>query len=108
MDRVMRTCDICGEGTVQIVLDDNLFLYQCTGDGEACHSEYADGTLNTCNYLMAHKYPTFNDWFDELEGFGMRSERFLAELPEDKRLRDMMIMWLQAAFECGRKVRNKE
>lgn len=55
-----------------------------------------------------YEYPTFDDWFDELEGFGMRSERFLTELPEDKRLRDMMIMWLQAAFECGRKVRNSE
>ena len=104
MDRMK--CPICGEGTTQLKLDDNLFYYQCSGEGDACHSDFSDYTLSKCNLLIAHQYPTFDDWFDELEGFGMRSERFLAELPEDKGMRDAMIMWLQAAFECGRMTRS--
>ena len=48
----------------------------------------------------------FNDWFFELEGFGMRCERFYDELST---FRDdisfgkpeSLIVWLQAAYEAG-------
>jgi hypothetical protein len=42
----------------------------------------------------APMYPTFNDWFDEIENFSLRSER----CPLD----DDGIAWLKAAFEAGR------
>lgn len=51
---------------------------------------------------MKYKYDTFEDWFDEIENYGTRSERFLSTLPNDIMLSDSMILWLRAAFECGR------
>lgn len=41
----------------------------------------------------------FLEWFNELEGFGMRSERFYAEYQQ----RDSVntVKWLKAAFEAG-------
>ena len=51
---------------------------------------------------MKYEYETFEDWFDEIENYGTRSERFLSVLPDDIRLSDNMILWLRAAFECGR------
>ena len=46
-------------------------------------------------------YNTFEDWFEEIENYGQRSERFYGELPNDIALSDTMILWLRAAFECG-------
>lgn len=51
---------------------------------------------------MKYKYETFEDWFDEVENYGTRSERFLSVLPDDIMLSDSMILWLRAAFDCGR------
>jgi len=46
-------------------------------------------------------YATFEAWFDELESFSLRSERFLVVLEQDVSRNDMVI-WLRAAFEAGR------
>ena len=48
----------------------------------------------------------FDDWFFELEGFGMRCERFYNELStfrDDINIGkpESLIKWLQAAFEAG-------
>ena len=43
-------------------------------------------------------YDTFEDWFDELESFSLRSERFFADSKEDAET----VRWLRAAFEAGR------
>ena len=51
---------------------------------------------------MKYEYEKFEDWFDEIENYGTRSERFLEILPNDILLSDNMIQWLRAAFECGR------
>jgi hypothetical protein len=52
----------------------------------------------------SHKYGTFEDWFDELEKFSFRSERFFETMSmysEDEKTAKT-IEWLRAAFECGR------
>lgn len=49
------------------------------------------------------QYKKFEDWFDEIENYGTRSERFDDEfsmLGEVKRER--MIEWLRAAWDCAR------
>jgi len=49
------------------------------------------------------KYKTFDDWFDEIENYGMRMERFHEEFSMlDYVKRQRMIEWLQAAWECAR------
>lgn len=49
------------------------------------------------------KYEDFDAWFDELEIFSMRGERFHDEFSElDYIKRQRMIEWLQAAWECAR------
>lgn len=57
-----------------------------------------------------YEYLTFEDWFDELEKFCFRSERFYACLPEgvevNKETREYLERWLRAAFECGRMKEN--
>ena len=56
---------------------------------------------------MKYKYETFENWFDEIENYGTRSERFLSTLPNDIMLSDSMIQWLRAAFDCGREDDNE-
>jgi hypothetical protein len=93
-----RTCDVCGEGQAEIKLSDNLFYYQC----DTCHSEYVDGPLSRCNILTRYEYPEFDDWFNELQGFSMRSEWLLSHFDQDSRTKQIVIDYLKAAFECGR------
>ena len=64
---------------------------------------------------MEDKYPTFEDWFHEIEGYGFRSERLDSqsiEYVEDSLLkahRIFMSKWLRAAFESARaKKENQE
>jgi len=53
---------------------------------------------------------TFEEWFYELESFGLRSERFFNEcdvyLKEDSDLKPegekIFLGWLKAAFEMGK------
>ncbi len=49
------------------------------------------------------KYKDFDAWFDEIENYGMRGERFHDEffMVEYER-RKRMIEWLQAAWDCAR------
>jgi hypothetical protein len=93
-----RTCDVCGEGQAEIKLSDNLFYYEC----DTCHSEYSDLTLSQCNILTRYEYPEFEDWFNELQGFSMRSEWLLSHFEQDSRTKQIVIDYLKAAFECGR------
>jgi hypothetical protein len=51
------------------------------------------------------EYETFDDWFDEVENYGCRFERFYEELHNAKdsvRLADLTTVWLRAAFESAR------
>jgi hypothetical protein len=59
-----------------------------------------------------YEYEEFERWFHELEGFGLRSERFFAQLdafdPRDKDLRNQFITnWMMAAFDAGRHPEHK-
>lgn len=53
--------------------------------------------------LQEYHYPKFEDWFDELEKFSFRSERFFETMGMyDNKNTEQIIIWLKAAFECGR------
>lgn len=45
----------------------------------------------------------FDEWFEELEGFAFRSERFLDDYEHSIDTRDYKTMqkWLRSAFEAG-------
>jgi hypothetical protein len=51
-------------------------------------------------------YETFEDWFNELENFNFRSDRFFQHLDliqHDPAQRNQFIEnWMRAAFESGR------
>jgi hypothetical protein len=48
------------------------------------------------------QYDKFEDWFDELEAYGLRSERFWWYVcNKDQALHSKMRQWLEAAFEAG-------
>lgn len=49
-------------------------------------------------------YNTFEEWFNELEGFGFRSERLYETLVDQSHpdFRAQLGQWLRAAFDAGR------
>jgi len=56
------------------------------------------------------EYPTFDSWFNEIENYGFRSDRFFQHLDliSDKYERNEFIEnWLRAAFESGRNPEDK-
>jgi hypothetical protein len=55
-------------------------------------------------------YKTFDDWFDEIENYNFRSERFFQHLDllSNTRERNEFIEnWMRAAFEAGRNPEDK-
>jgi 3-oxoacyl-[acyl-carrier-protein] synthase III len=53
--------------------------------------------------MTEYHYPKFEDWFDELEKFSFRSERFHESMAMYGNVdTKQIIIWLQAAFDCGR------
>ena len=44
-------------------------------------------------------YTTFEDWWNEIENYGTRGERFYSTFPGS--VDPAMVNWLRAAFECG-------
>ena len=58
---------------------------------------------------MKYKYETFKDYFEEIENYCLRLERFHDEFQAlDHIKRERMVEWLQAAFECGREKKNND
>ena len=51
-------------------------------------------------------YETFEHWFDEIENYGFRSERFFQHLEaiidDEPRRTEFITNWMRAAFEAGR------
>jgi transposase len=47
-----------------------------------------------------HRYADFEDWFDEIENYGMRSERLHEEM--QAMTPERMIEWLRAVWKCSR------
>ena len=50
-------------------------------------------------------YESFEDWFDEIEKFNFRSDRFFEHLELTKtplERREICELWLRTAFEMGR------
>lgn len=48
---------------------------------------------------------TFEEWFNEIEGYALRSERFFGDLdhhkPESQGSNKRMVEWLRAAYNVG-------
>lgn len=56
------------------------------------------------------EYPTFEDWFYEIENYGFRSERFFQHLDlitNTRERNDFIENWMRAAFESGRNPEDK-
>ena len=56
---------------------------------------------------MTKKYETFDDWFNEIENYGTRGERFLDEFGQHEG-RARMIEWLRAAWHCAQEEKKEE
>lgn len=55
-------------------------------------------------------YETFEDWFNEIENYSFRSERFfqhLELLTNELERNEFITNWMRAAFESGRNPEDK-
>lgn len=54
--------------------------------------------------MTTPQYPTFEDWWNEVESFGLRSERFYESMTQfsDAGKPVNVEVWLRAAFESAR------
>lgn len=53
----------------------------------------------------------FDDWFHEIEGYCLRSERFyesMSVFQSKEGLASSMLLWLRAAYEMGREHMKEE
>ena len=60
--------------------------------------------------MVNYHYEDFKGWFDELEKFSFRSERFfehLELLKTEHERREFCELWLRTAFEMGRYSQDK-
>ncbi len=48
------------------------------------------------------KYKTFEEWFDELESFSQRSDRFYEEWETGQIDAKRALEWIRAAWNCAR------
>lgn len=55
------------------------------------------------------KYPTFDDWYYEIENYGLRAERFWDSLDQFKPNAELanLEVWLRAAFDSARETTNE-
>jgi hypothetical protein len=53
--------------------------------------------------INSQQYLTFEDWWNEIEGFAIRSERFHESMTQFSNTGKLvnLELWLQAAFEAG-------
>jgi hypothetical protein len=59
--------------------------------------------MKTSDEQIQYEYPEFDDWFNELQGFSMRSEWLLSWFDaEDTKIKQIVIDYLKAAFNSGR------
>lgn len=56
-------------------------------------------------------YETFEDWFNELENYNFRSDRFFQHLDviqdSPRQRNEFLENWMRAAFEAGRNPQDK-
>ena len=56
------------------------------------------------------EYPSFESWFNEIENYGFRSDRFFQHLDLITSVyerNDFIENWMRAAFEAGRNPEDK-
>ena len=54
--------------------------------------------------MTSSKTKTFEDWFNELEGYALLGERFYSDVDlviDGISNQDLMVRWLKAAYEAG-------
>lgn len=58
---------------------------------------------------MTPQYPTFEDWWNEIESFSVRSERFYESMTQfsESGKPVNMELWLRAAFDAARSERGE-
>jgi hypothetical protein len=60
--------------------------------------------------MVEYHYESFEGWFDEIENYSFRSERFfqhLELLTNELERTEFIQNWMRAAFECGRLEKGK-
>lgn len=58
---------------------------------------------------MKMKYPDMSSYWDEIENYGTRGERFFEEFQHvDSKTKQRMIEWLDAVWHCAREVSDEE
>lgn len=82
------------------------FTYFWINDEEKVCSPYFNSEAEAQAWMTTHgklKYDTFDDYFNEIENYGMRSERFYEELKGMSPQR--AVQWLRAVWECARETK---
>lgn len=66
-------------------------------------SDTTTGFNGTCDDDLNHIHDYFHEWFNQLEGFGYKSERFYndLEIQDELRRSAIMVNWMNAAFYAG-------
>lgn len=60
--------------------------------------------------MVEYHYENFEAWFDEIENYSFRSERFFQHLEllnSGVERTEFVTNWMRAAFECGRLEKSK-
>ena len=58
--------------------------------------------------MVKYEYPTFESWYNEIENYSFRSDRFLQHLDllnstiDTRQRNEFVENWLRAAFESAR------
>lgn len=92
---------------------ENAFVVGAPHTNTADCPSYYDGcncTIEALNSFIEDRQKVIKDfdtWFDEIEGFGLRSERFFADLAEPSMVKrcNNARQWLWIAFKLGRETK---
>lgn len=56
------------------------------------------------DFRVVHQYKSFDDWFDEIENYSTRGDRFYEDLKHGDPSR--ILVWLKTAFQMGKDSRD--
>ncbi len=85
------------------------FTFFWVNENEKVCSPYFNSEDEAQNWMKSQgvvmKYQTFEEYFDEIENYGMRSERFYEEFKEMTPQR--AVEWLRAVWNCARETNDR-
>jgi hypothetical protein len=82
------------------------FTYFWINDEERVVSPYFDSEQEAQTWMTTHgklKYESFDEYFNEIENYGLRSERFFQEFNGMTPRR--AVEWLRAVWNCARETK---